>query len=264
MIMLGRIKVLAAGAGLIAAINAFALGGAWYNRQGEPDSVLVLTERELSRIGGRAASENSGMALRLRWEMLANEEQRSVFSAAQMQQAGFDSREHNCKRRLEHRVLVALELDGSAYRTELARRRKALETETQAAAKAPGDPRQVNAVERAQRELERTLHGSRLFVMDIDEDYDALRQRWPDRRRHLIVPGRVRPSHDCTEQTGVLTDILVDQINVPHSLHQALAALPSGYTRPSTAAADQYRLEIAFGQRLEPWLRKVERLDAPR
>ena len=57
--------------GIVAAANAAAVGGAAWNRQGEPEAVLELTERELEL--PPAAAENTALALRLRWTDPGNE-----------------------------------------------------------------------------------------------------------------------------------------------------------------------------------------------
>ena len=62
---------LTAGLALIAITNAIALGGAAYNRSGQPDSSLALSDRELQvPYAAWSESENSGLSLRLNWRVL--------------------------------------------------------------------------------------------------------------------------------------------------------------------------------------------------
>lgn len=247
--------LLLGGAALIGLINAFALGGAWYNRQGEPDSLLLLSERELARLGGPGVGENSGLTLQLLWEMAP--EQPPMFSAAQMRRAGFSASEPACRRRPERAALVALELDGPAYRRALERRQQAVDNARAALAQAPEDGSRRSALENAERELDWTLKRSRLYVVDIDQDRAALRQRWPDRTRHAIVRGRVRQGHDCHALSGHLSGLDIPAIHVPQVLHAPLAELPVSHWQPTPGAAP-LRVQLAFGRRLEPWLRGVE------
>jgi hypothetical protein len=63
--------VLIADHALIAITNAIALGGAVYNRSGEPDSTLALSDRELQLpCESWSGSENSELSLRLNWRVL--------------------------------------------------------------------------------------------------------------------------------------------------------------------------------------------------
>jgi len=66
-----RKHTLLAGLGLIALTNAIALSGVVYNRSGDPEATLRLTQRELRTpyrwYGNR---ENSGLALSLVWRVL--------------------------------------------------------------------------------------------------------------------------------------------------------------------------------------------------
>ena len=74
MIAWSRRRTLLAGIALILAVNAVALAGVAYNRSGEPDSVLRLTERELqASYGWHGSAENSGAALTLRWRVPVEE-----------------------------------------------------------------------------------------------------------------------------------------------------------------------------------------------
>ena len=54
MIAWTRRHTLIAGLGLILGVNAIVLGGVAYNRSGEPESLLQLSERELYTPFGRA------------------------------------------------------------------------------------------------------------------------------------------------------------------------------------------------------------------
>jgi len=68
--MLAPIKTLAAGAGLILLANAVALTGVYFNRSGEPESRMTLSQRELSMPWGWGMDkENSGLALGLNWRI---------------------------------------------------------------------------------------------------------------------------------------------------------------------------------------------------
>ena len=63
-----------AGLALIAGVNAIALGGAAYNRSGEAESSLRLSERELHLpYVWRGNKENSGVELKLDWRVLPPE-----------------------------------------------------------------------------------------------------------------------------------------------------------------------------------------------
>ncbi|MGH8649482.1 MAG: DUF4824 family protein, partial [Burkholderiales bacterium] len=55
-----RGRTLAAGIVLIALTNAIALGGVAWNRSGEPESVLKLTQRELSQPRGFGLDREEG------------------------------------------------------------------------------------------------------------------------------------------------------------------------------------------------------------
>lgn len=60
-----------AGLMIIVLTNVIALGGVAYNRAGEPDGTLVLTERELRLpYSSGLARENSGLSLTIEWRTL--------------------------------------------------------------------------------------------------------------------------------------------------------------------------------------------------
>ncbi|MCC6076996.1 DUF4824 family protein [Pseudomonas sp. GCM10022188] len=256
-----------AGVALILLINAFALAGAWYNRSGAPDSRLALSERELDGMSAGLRKENSGLALQLRWRMpSAAEDQGNRYnrrlSDAQMRQLGFqlpaaEDCEPRCRRQAAREVLVVLELDGPAYREELRRQQAQLEQASQALAALPEDKQLQQRVKHQRDELDTLQLDTRLYAVDTGLDRDALRQRYPDRSRYAIVQGLVRPSHwhNSTGLQGYLSELSIERITVPQHWHRALADLPSRVRDKSTTPGQ--RIEVAFGQRLEPWIAAV-------
>ena len=254
---------LLAGLALILLINAFALAGVWYNRSGEPDSRLPLSERELSR-GYQDMRENSGLSLQLQWRMLASPDGDLRYNRrldeAQMRQLGFPAPDAadctpRCRRQAEREVLVVLELDGPAYREALRRQQERLEQARQALAALPEDKPLAQRRDSAQRELDQLERDTRLYAVDVGRDRDALRQRYPDRQRYAIVHGLVRPSYGERQLNGYLRQLSIEQINVPQRWRPQLGRLPVG--RSSAAGTPQQRIEVAFGQRLEPWISAV-------
>ena len=118
---------LLAGLALILLSNAVALGGAWYNRQGEPESRLQLSERELWRSHDGPRRENSGLSLHLDWRTPRDPEDprrysRQSLDEATLLQLGFtlhQSSERRWHQPRQRQALIVLELDGPAYRAEL-------------------------------------------------------------------------------------------------------------------------------------------------
>jgi hypothetical protein len=62
---------------------------------------------------------------------------------------------------------------------------------------------------------------------------------------------------------------MVERIHVPLQFHASLESLPGktcihpGYTHynPKTPAKVRYQVVVAFGQRLEPWIKMIEKFD---
>jgi uncharacterized protein DUF4824 len=280
-----RSHTLAAGAALLALTNAVALGGALWNRSGEAGSELRLSQRELNRAGAWYGSrENSGISLGLRWRVLAEEQMRTQFISygygysggapgwldkAKMEALGFDTSlaapyseraRTRYEKQLPREVLLVLELDGPAYRRalELTAQRAARE---QARPVVPGDRVDEQRRKTARDSLEwETSRSSRLFVVDAGLDGAALRARYPDRSRHAVVRGEVRPQASgvgAGQAAGYVAGVSVASINVPLRLRKVFAdAEMSEY-----AAVPGTPLEatVAWGRRLEPWLVEAAR-----
>lgn len=267
---------LVAGVALIALTNVVALSGAAYNRRGNPDSVLTLTQRELRLpfVGSRS-NENSGLALELGWRVASDDAPPHAdfpfggygrgtpawLDAPKMASLGFDTRgvakgfasdpDSHFQRQLARDVLLVLELDGPAYRHSLERAVRA------ARAAASKDEPDRTKLQVAQDAVERETHeNSRLFVIDAGLDPAALRRQYPDRAKYAIVHGRVRPAHfqPGDRACGAVEGLSTEAVNVPHDMRSAFVGLGPGDVIPSRRNNTRFEAQVAFGQRLEPWL----------
>ena len=270
-----RRHTLIAGVSLILAVNAIALGGVAYNRSGEPECTVKLSERELQlpyHYGGWNNMENSGVELNLRWRVHAGNDDYDNYygygsyggtpdwlDKAKLAALGFDVSQvqsratRNFKRAQMKEVLLVLELNGPAYRKALARAQKKASDEEALKAANSGNKeferRAKNSSEYAQRE---ERENSRLFVIDAGLDASVLRVQYPDKAQFLIVKGQVRPqvvTRDKQEKlSGTVSAISISQNNVPVEFQSALKHTVRNDKRVPFDAT------VAFGKRLEPWI----------
>ncbi len=271
-----------AGVALIALTNAVALGGVAWNRSGEPDSVLKLTQREVTHpFRYRLERESGGLTLELSWRTLTDDPNLVPYylgnygspewlDEAKLAELGFDvsrpelrdRRGYRRERLLPREALIVLELDGPAWPKAVERARKYAEKEAAAAATAgPLKPGQFDKAKAAAEALKREeTSNSRLFAVDAGLDAAALRAKYPDRNRYAIVTGKVRAYGDGSGKKlqGFIAEIHNSRINVPLELVPAIGSV-SG-SRPRVLAAPEgpgFEVSIAFGKRYEPWLLNV-------
>lgn len=275
-----RGRTLAAGIVLILLTNAVALGGAWWNREGEPESELVVNERELMLpYRGYRLAENSGLQLRLGWRVPEREGGEFYsghagssgvpdwLDAGRMAALGFDTRDaeaaDDARRRYSRQpprdVLLVLELAGPAWQQALERARENA-TRHEAAAAANADSKEfANRAKRAQEALQREEKtNSRLFAIDVGRDLAALRVQYPDRTRYMILKGTVRPRLVGRDKqmrlSGYIGDVSASRINVPFDLRPVLERLPARAPALAGEGEPRYEARLAVGRRLEPWI----------
>lgn len=279
-------KTLATGAALILLANAVALVGVYLNRSGEPDSRMTLSQRELSmpwRWG--MAKENSGLALGLSWRV--NDAAAGDYSGggygygfsggtpewldeARMAALGFDTAavvggtggRRQFERQLQREVLLVLELAGPAWQQALQRAQENA-ARHEAARLANADSKEfAEKAKRAQETLQREEKlNSRLFAIDAGLDRAALRAKYPNRARHLILKAMVRPQLATrdrkTRVTGYVSALAATQINVPHALRPALEPALRQHKRTQLDPGPHFEATLAVGQRLEPWIEAI-------
>lgn len=228
-----RTALLLAGAIVIAA-NLAAWGAAARNQQGEPEAVLVLTEREL-RLPAREA-DNTALTLALVFEPVQerrNEDVRDAgwFDQAKLASIGFDCRGPVTE---EHAGYYRMRIPRSTF--------AALEL------------------------AETASSGSHLHPIDVDNDAAALRRRHPDRRRVAIVEATavlryIAHPGDPAFLAGEVTSVLPREIHVPREWRGLLTPLQTARSPavgPPPDREPRFRATIAWGSRLEPRITNVE------
>lgn len=244
----------------VAAPLLVVLLSAW-NRAGEPEAGVELTEHEARLVplgeGRRWA------VLRLDWnrDLQWNRKEPGWLDGAKLAALGFDTR------------LPADDPKASAFYAWQPAREVFLALEHDGPAAAAADAASPEGRESR----------SRLHPVDADLDAGALRARHPDRRRVLVV--RAVVAAECRghwdPQTrklsspflrGGIERLLVEEIQVPRERRALLDALASGEARPAGAGATspsatsgakpsseapRYRVVLRTGRRLQPWVAEV-------
>ncbi|MBK9160772.1 MAG: DUF4824 family protein [Nitrosomonadales bacterium] len=261
-------RTLIAGSALILLTNAVALGGAGYNRSGDPESRLQLTQRELQHSTWRSGKDNSGITLTLNWRFEQAEDDSynyGVYSSrwgmpvwldkAKLAELGFDVEElagteevgRRNRREQSKEVMLVLELDGQSYQRHLQRARAYAEESKKLSAASPGNTEMQRRAEGAEKSFRHEQdQGSRLFVIDAGLDLQKLRAAYPDRVRYAIVRGLIQPTaiseQEETRIAGYVRELHAERINVPLAYRGLF-----GNSTP-------FEVTVAFGKRLEPWI----------
>lgn len=277
---------LLAGGVLILLVNAVALGGVYFNRSGEPESRLRLSQRELGLPWDwRRSGENSGLALSLTWRVNEAREGGGHYAGGglgysggtpewldepRMRALGFDTapvaEDHESRRRFERQqrreVLLVLELAGPAWQQALAGARANAARHEAAALANAGNKEFADKAKRAREQLKaEEISNSRLFAIDAGLDLAVLRAKYPDRGRFLILKAHVRPRLDRRERktvvTGYVSELAVPAVNVPHALRPGLEPALRDSARTPVGTGRRFEATLAVGQRLEPWIEAV-------
>jgi len=284
---MSRTRALLVAVALIVVTNALVLAGVAYNRSGEPDSVLRLTEREL-RIQHPSwlTHWNSNVDLRLTWRYaqtrLAGQDGPDEYfglhwlQPEQLRELGFEvegdleSTEHLARldRQPSRRAWVVLEYDGPAYHARLEKLHQKLEHAASLAQAHPDDERLKTQWDSARTALRlEELVESRLLAVDAGPEAAALRARYPDRHTYAIVGGRldVSVSGEPGRRRLIARVIAIDTdtIRVPHAFRTVIEPfLPDA---PGPLRAPQggpgFAATVHFGRRFEPWVTDFERLE---
>ena len=277
-----NIKILGAGLAIILLTNVVALGGVAYNRSGEPDAVVELTERELYKAYRSGIErENTGLRLSISCRIETTE---NGFSAGnsncsgsprwldkeKLIELGFEFKPYDKSnsqqyyfRVLPKDVYLVLEYDDDTHQRAIISKEKILAKATELKSNNPGNNEFEERVKQAEEQLTAEQHyDSRLFAIDAGLDRTALRKTYPERNRYLIMQASIRPQWRTLKNehiwSGQITDLFIESINVPLAYRNALPALDKGLGRNRKSEGPRFKIRVAFGKRAEPWVTGVE------
>jgi hypothetical protein len=260
---------------ILLATNIVVLSGVISNRSGAPEAQIMLTEREL-QLPYRVRKENTGLALRLAWRALGKDNypgRRNPYwlNAEKLEDLGFNlnddlSSNKNTtyyKRAIPKEVFIVLEINGESYSKAVKRAEVALEKEKGSLKLNPSDKRLRNKFEKAEKQLERErITETRLFAIDAGLDSNELREKYEDRTRFIITKGLVKPRYGYKmkgeEVFGYITNLSVASIYVPLKHRQIFDTLLAQGKSKKNEASPRYKIELAYGSRLEPWIESVK------
>jgi hypothetical protein len=285
--MTGRASLVAFA--VVTAVNAAVLLGVVRDRPGGPESQIWLDERELAV---QLSSDNSAVTLRWRPQQTVRRGTELVAASQPwldpeaLTALGFDCSVRPgdprarafYDRQLSRRVFVALELSSAHWNGRLAwwqeRARERLERSTDV----------LNAS--ARMTLQATIddvaaRASRLVPVDAGLELDLLRTKYPDPRRHLVVPAVVAVVYYPGDNGGGpsvggrLVEVLPASIQVPRHARAAFIGLeedPAGLRNRRFYGGDvlagltllehrpRYRVRVSLSAQGRPRVEEAQRL----
>ena len=257
---------------LLLVSNAFVLIHAMRNRSGEPEAEIELTEREIRYYPH--GSDDSSLTLMLLWQNPAAEYgypsiasvEPGFFDRAKLEEIGFDlsvppeakQADRFYRGQRSRGVYAALEYDGAAWQAWLKQREAGVANEVRYGSQIKFEDRL-----RLLRETE-----SRLVAVDVGLDPAALRRKFPDRKKVMILPGLahavlVPVTHVLR---GAITSIPVDNINVPDTFRPQLGQQTyfSGWRTEANGTViidpPAFAVAIRVGSYYEPWVEAIRTL----
>lgn len=267
---------------LLILTNIIVLAGVYINRSGEPESMIILSERELPT-GYHGLEENSGIDLDIEWRTPLKKSDDPNFyygyydrspawlSQAKLEELGFD-----IARKLKEEkdvyyydvnpreVFIVLEYDGVAYRDALERAQGEFEKRKASFQASDDDKEQRQKYEEAERILKEERESrTKLFAMDAGLDPEELRAIYKDRSRYIIAKGLItyymQRNKDGVDVSGHIRRLSVGKVHVSRTLRQELLASASAeeMVRNNRLPA-HYRVQLAYGSRFEPWIVSFE------
>ncbi len=257
------------GFGIIVVTNMAVLVGIALNKYGEPETQLVLTEREM-KLPHRIHKENSGMTLRLVWRTLDRNRgsNNSIgwrspawLGSEKLKELKFKRDDYLVsgdngtfyKKPLSREVFIVLEYNGEPYRETVKRAERVLEKEENLYKSNSADKKLRDNRDSAEKRVEQERKtASRLFAIDAGLDIAMLRQKYNDKNHFIIAKGLVKPNYNQSskriEMSGYIVRLSIENIHVPLKYRRKIDTLGSPH----------YEIELAYGRRLEPWIVSVK------
>ncbi len=283
------------GLALLIVTNLVVFAGVFYNRSGEPEQQITLTEREL-KPPYYTFSENSGISLRIIWRVLNDTDSDRyqytprpiMFSdywgdvawldRDKLEQLGFDTEKiikygDDYQRRkvtIPREAYIVLEYDGATYQQALKNVKANIIKANKALASKPDDEELQEQAKNTEQWLafERVEH-SRLFAIDAGLDLDALRQKYSDRNHYIFAQGLISAQYNISSKeqdvSGHIQRLHIDTIHVPLQFRQLFdnMSFPHSSRRDAPPKPPRFAVNLNYGKRIEPWIESVQKLETP-
>jgi hypothetical protein len=285
--------------GLLVLTNAVVLAGVAYNRSGEPDVEITLTEREVPVSFGTfgRSDEDTGLALHLRWQSPnrrwhsgRHESGPAWFDQAKLEALGYDCSVPlsgpdsglHYGRQLPREVYVVLEYAGQAWAAWLEEWERDLAFAAAQVATGKSSQKDLDRHRDVYQHLPRTA--ARLIAIDAGTDAAQLRERYADPHRFIIARAEVRlvlvqagkteaGERYPTHLQGHVTHLLSGDIHVPYEWQAELNRITEGKSIYNSVwnsfdwqvdfKGPRYEVTLRYGKRHEPWITAVRPLPRP-
>jgi len=260
---------------LVLLVNSFILIGVWYNRSGEAESTVLLTEREMRM---PYSWSNDQTFLRISWRNASTE----WFDQQKLESLGFDFSEAEYNTHfIETKAILVLEYDGDAYQQAVKIAQSRVErVERKLTQLNAGKEIQAELNDEFEDELQEDLQAdlkdaqdnlkheklsaSRLFIVDAGLDEEKLRAQYPDNQRYILTYGivdvRASMPYDENETlvfTGRVDQLSVKRLHIESEMFAKINKLKSNTQYSRNTMPPRFSVEVHFGQRLEPWIEQL-------
>ncbi len=262
---------------LLFVVNSIVLWGVFTNRSTNPDFEGFLTERELG-LPRRIQSENSGLSFHIQWRRNLNQLSGNYspvwFSKQKLQELGFkidpqiDTKEYRnyYNKQLPKEVYIVLEYNSTLYRKALVIAENELAKSEEKLQSNPEDKNLLQKYERIKNNFEQEKNTkSRLFAIDAGVDHAQLRGKYPDRSTYIITKGIVKPRFYSLKNknrvVGNIRRLSTEEIHVPLKFKKELESfLNKNMTRDNDITHPRYKVKLAYGSRLEPYIVSLKQI----
>lgn len=259
-------------------VNIIVLAGVAYNRSGEPIASLKLTERELALpYRSRKSTENSGLALRLKWNIVPPEPYTSTYDRYNLHYYGNpnwltkekltalginvndnkpyenDSSSGYGKSKTEELIIV-FEYNGESYTSSVKKAEEDIKYYRNSAKVNADDEKLAKKLVRHETSLNKLKNTqSRLIAIDAGRDIETLKQKYNDSSKYLFLRGEIKRNWKKGKFTARIKQIFNDRVHVALPESEMFSGMER-LKQNDIEEKPRYEVELLLGERLEVWV----------
>ena len=281
---------------LIVLTNIVVLSGVAYNRSGEPDATVQLTERELywQKRWDLTDKEDTGLYLTLKWNMPGYDKYRwehrkdTWLNQQKLTELGFDTsfplEDKKASRYYSHQLprqaYVVLEFNGEAYQNWVKEAKERIEEIKQELIEEKKEKKKKDLENDIRYIQQQLITQSHLFAIDAGSDPQVMRKQYPDQFKTIITPAVFDISMHYTPKkkgpfkspkkpylSGWVRAISIPQIHVTSDYRSFFISDIKTHTKtylprdkPLSDLEPRYQVTLNYGKRYEPWIADVKKL----